>query len=510
MQITIILMMIFSIMSKILGFMRDIILSYFYGASITSDAYLVALTIPTFVFSFIGMGIKTNYIPMYSKIKQNNGRDEADKFTNNIINHVIIMITFILIASLVFTNFIVKLFVSGFEGEILKTTILFTRICILGAYFYIIGYIFIGYLQINKKFIVVALIGIPYNIIIIMSIIISNFHGIIWLPIGSVLADFVQFFILGIFTYKQMFRYKVFLDKDNKYIKNFIILSIPVIIGVSVNQVNLLVDRTIASSIAIGGISAMTYANRLNMFVQTIIVSVIVTVIYPEISKLAVNKKFEELKIIVTNTINSTSLLIIPISIVTMIFSKPIVKLLFDRGAFDNKDVLVTSNILAFYSIGMIAFSIREIISRVFYSLQDTKTPMINAIFSMVVNIVLNIILSRYLGLPGLAIATSISAIISTAILVYNLKNKMELFNIKDVLKTILKIILSSIIMGIVSNRLYLYFLGYISYKLALVLAIILGGIIYLTLIFFMKIEEINILKNMINKCFNKSKINQI
>lgn len=494
MKKTVLLLMLIAVCSKLLGFARDIILSYYYGASGISDAYIISITIPTIIFSFIGTGIATSYIPIYSSIIKEKGSLAADRFTNNIINIIIILCTFILIISLIFTTPIVKLFASGFQGSTLDLAIDFTRIGIVGVYFYGLIYIFNGYLQLKDNYLGPALRGIPLNLCIIASVILSANYGTSILAIGSVVAVIVQLFFLIPLAYKKGFKYNIVLDFKDEHVKKMIFLSIPVIIGVSVNQINVLVDRTIASQIALGGISALTYATRLTQFIQGIFVESIATVLYPKISKMASEKNWDSLKKHLLEAICGINLLVIPSIVGTMIFSEPIVKLLFGRGAFNTHDALMTSNALFYFSLGMIGFGLREVLARAFYAMHDTKTPLINAAIALVINIILNIVLSKYMGLGGLALATSISSIICTALLFTSLRKKMGSLKIGSAFYSILKIIAVSLIMGIVSKIAYnLLILSFIPIT-ALFIAILVALIIYLSLISFMKINEVNII----------------
>ena len=163
-----------TILSKILGFGREIALSYFYGASSITDSYLVSLTIPGVIFSFIGAGIGTGFIPMYSRIKHKQGSDSARIFTNNLINVVLCFSTIIILAGLVFTKPLVRLFAPGFSGEALAISIRFTRISIFAIYFTGLIGIFSGYLQLYESYLVPNLIGFPLNFIIILSLVVRG------------------------------------------------------------------------------------------------------------------------------------------------------------------------------------------------------------------------------------------------------------------------------------------------------------------------------------------------
>jgi putative peptidoglycan lipid II flippase len=173
---------------------------------------------------------------------------------------------------------------------------------------------------------------------------------------------------------------------------------------------------------------------------------------------------------------------------------------LFGRGAFDNTAINMTSNALFFYSIGMIGFSLRDILSRAFYSLQDTKTPMINAAIGMVLNIVLNLILSQFLGIGGLALATSIAAIFTTALLFISLRKKIGPFGMKQISISFLKILFASSIMGFLAKLSFNYLTASLSQNVSLLLAIGVGAVSYFVIIYFMKIEDVDVLVRAIKK----------
>ncbi len=491
MKKTAIIIMIITIASKFLGFLREITLSYFYGASAISDAYLIALTIPSVIFAFIGTGISTSYIPLYSNIVQEKGVPRADLFTNNIINFVIVICTIVVFLGLIFTVPLVKIFASGFTGDTLELAVFFTRIMLFGIYFTGVIYIFNGYLQIKNNYIVPALIGFPFNLLTIISIALSSNFNVVYLAIGSLFATASQLILLIPFIYKKGFCYRIILDRHDEYIKKLLLLIIPIIFSVSVGQINVLVDRTLASRIVEGGISALNYANKLNLFVHGIIVISIVTVMYPLISKMAAEKNFAGLKRALSQAISGINLLVIPATVGAMIFAEPIVRMLFGRGAFDEQAIMLTSVALFFYALGMVGIGLREVLSRAFYSLRDTKTPMYNATIAVTLNIVLNIILSRFIGLGGLALATSISALFCTFLLFISLRKKIGPFGLLEITRSFVKIVVASLVMGLLAKWVYEVLLLYLSANISLLLAIAIGAGIYFVLIYFMKIKEV-------------------
>jgi len=492
MKKTAIIIMIITVISKVFGFFRELVLSYFYGASAISDAYLISLTIPAVIFSFVGTGLSTGFIPMFSQIREKHGDSEANKFTSNIINILLLISTVLVVVGLIFTEPIVKLFASGFKGQTLAMAIRFTKLSLVGIYFTGTTYIYSAYLQLNNRFLTPALIGVPYNIIIIIAIAISANQDPLFLILGSVLATASQLFILIPSIKRSEYRHIFKINFKDEHLKNLMIIALPVIIGVSVNQINTLVDRTIASGLVVGGISALNYASRLNGFVQGLIVTPVATVLYPSISKMAANDNIKGLKAAINEAINSIGILIMPITVGAMLFAEPIVKLLFGRGAFDANAITLTTSALVFYSIGMIGFGLRDILSRAFYSQQDTKTPMINGSIAVIINIVLNIILSKYIGIGGLALATSISAIFSTVLLFVNLRKKIGALGLKKTAITFAKLTFASIAMGVIAWFIYRILLIKTIEEIALIVAIIIGAAAYFGIILTLKIDEVD------------------
>lgn len=498
-------LMIATMIAKILGFGRELVLASAYGASAYSDAYLTAMNIPWVILTIIGSAIGTVFIPIYNEVESKLGIKGAQKFTNNVFNIIAIFCIVLTLLGLIFTDSIIKIFAIGFKGEIFNTTVNFTRIIMLGTLFNGLGYLLIAYLQLKKVFVVLGLITIPRNIIIIVSIIISLKYNPYIMIIGSLFAFIIEFLIQLYILSKKGYKYDIYINVKDEYIKKAIWLMSPVIIGVAVNQINTMIDRTLASTLVEGSISALNYANKLNGFVMGLFITSIGTVIYPTLAKLSSDQNSKEFTRSIIKSINSVILLVIPISVGAIALATPIVKLLFERGEFDSRATSMTVIALIMYSFGMVAFGLRDILGKVFYSLQDTKTPMINGILAMIMNIILNIILVRYLGIAGLSLATSISAIICIFLLFNSLNKKIGYFGQDMIIKTTLKSIVSALIMGVVTYFGYdlissILGNGFIYEVISLFASILLGAIVYGTLVIVLKVEEVNIIMYMINK----------
>ena len=500
-----------TLVAKVLGFGRELALASAYGASSVSDAFLVAMNIPAVIFTAIGTSLSTAFIPLYCDINTKNGKKASIKFTNNVFNIVVLICLVLSLIGAIFTPQIVKLFAVGFEGETFKLAVYYTRVMILGLSFLGMSYIMMAYLQVKENFIIPGIMSVPFNIMIILSILLSVKISPALLPFGSLIGLLFQFLIQYPFARKEGYRYKSYIDLKDEHLKRMIWLIAPVLIGVAVTQINTMVDRTIASTLVEGSISALNYATKLNQFVMGMFIVSISSVVYPMLSKLSSENNKEKFNKSIITSINTVVLLVIPVSIGAIILANPIVKLLFQRGEFDARATQMTAVALTFYSIGMIGYGLRDILGKVFYSLQDTRTPMVNGVIAMILNIVLNILFVKFtnMQLAGLAFATSISALVTIALLFISLRRKIGNFGGKSIALGMIKSLISGLVMAVVTLIVYntvanMIGSGFIKEAITLAVSVGVGAIVYCICIVILKVDEVNIILNKVKEKINR------
>lgn len=494
------ILMMATLLSKVLGFSRDLALSSTYGAGVVSDAYLMALSIPTILFigSFC-VAIQNTFMPLFTETDKDKGRKESLKFTSNVINLIMLISIVVIGIGLVFTEPLVKIFAMGFEGERLALTVQFTKIMLLSIGVVCITYVVKAYLEIHDNFLITGLMPLPYNIAIIASILLSKKLGLNTLAYGTVIAFLAQFLFLIPFAKKKGFKYVPKINLKDDKVKKMALLIVPVLIGASVGQLNSMIDKNLASTLAEGSISAINYAYKLNIFVMGMFVASITSVIYPLFARLTSDKNMNKLKETLSISVNSVILIIVPVSVGAFILAEPIIKLLFERGEFTSKDTIITAQVLACYAVGMLASGIRDILVRVYYSLQDTKTPMKNSLLCVLFNVVFNLLLIKYLKAPGLALASSISAILAVAFLTFNLRKKIGRLNGKSMLITFAKTSISGLVMAMVVLFVYSA-VSAISGTLALVVSILVGAIVYGIMVFVLKVDACDYVLSVVKK----------
>ena len=502
-------LMVATIIAKILGFGRELVLAAGYGTSIYSDAYVTAMNIPQVIFAIIGSTLATVLIPMYMEVHSEEGEKASLKFINNVFNLVILACIVLSVLGFVFTKQIVNVFAVGYEGEALQVAINFTRITILGIVFTGLSYVMTSYLQIKNDFIMPGLSSVPKNIIIIVATLLSIKHGPYLMIWGTLIGMASEFIFQLPYAIKKGYRYVPVIDIKDKYIKKMAWLIMPVLIGVAVNQVNTLVDRTLASTLPVGTVSALNYSNKLTSFVIAIFITSISSVIYPMLSQLSSENNQERFTASVIKSINCVIILVLPITVGTIVLALPIVRVLFERGAFDANGTYLTALALAMYSIGMVAYGLRDVLGKIFYSLQDTKTPMINGVIAMGVNMVMDVVFIQFWGLAGLTLATSLSSIACIMLLFRSLKKKMGYFGQDKIMKATLKSLAASLVMGVVSYYSYHYMMRFTSTGgerefVVLMIAVILSAGVYGGLVILFRVDEIRIVTDVIKNRLKK------
>lgn len=501
--------MIATMLSKMLGFFREVVLASFYGTGAYADIFVLTLNIPGLIIAIVGSAIATIYVPLYFETKEKDGNEAALKFTNNMINIVFVLALIVAILGLVFTEEFVKIFAVGFEGEKFTAAVMFTKIMISGVIFLALSKILSSYLQVNDSFTIPGLIGIPYNILIIGAIAISTKTNVNIMAIGALLGMASQMLFQLPFALKKGYKYKPYINLKEENIRNMIILMLPMLIGVAIGQINTAVDKALATTLGDGPLSALNYANKLNDFVMALFVTSIVTVIYPKLAKMINADKKEDFIDTIVKSSNCILLLVLPITVGAIVLAEPIVKILFQRGAFDAESTNMTYNALRLYSLGLAAMGVRDVITRVFYSLSDTKTPMINASIALIMNIILNLILIKPLGYKGLAISTSIASIVTVLLLFKSLKKRTGYFGGDKILKTGIKSLISSLIMGMCTIFAYknMYLIlgaGMINELISLAISVIVSVLVYFILITVLKVEEMKLVLDLVNQAKKK------
>lgn len=503
---SIFIIILFGIGSKLLGFIREMLIAAKFGSGTETDTYFVAITaISLFTYMF-SLSLNTTIVPIMSDIEKIEGKDGKKKRINNILNVVLFISILIVIFGIVCSPLIIKLAAHGFSGEQFNLAVRLMRIGMPVIIFSGILGVYKGYLESESMFTETASTQFPFNFTFIFYLLfLSAFFGIKGLMVTNVIAVISQILIQILGIRKTGYKYKFILDFSDPYIKKILHMVLPVLISVGVSDISKIIDKSLASTLVDGSISALNYSDRLNSLILVIFISAITTVLFPILSKEATKEKLDDFKRLVKNGINIIMIITIPATVGIIILSKPIVSLAFERGAFDNNATQMTAQALIFYSLGLVGMALRSFLEISYYSIQDTRTPMLNGILSVMIDVVFNLILIGPMGHRGLALSTSIGATVATGLLLRNLIKKIGNFDVISIIKSGFKSLFSSAIMGLVVYFAYYTLLGLSSGNTLvelgiMILSIGLGITIYFAILYLLKVDEIGWFMAMIKK----------
>ena len=487
---TTLILMIITVISKIFGFVRESVMAAYIGAGELKSIYTTAMTIPNVLTWIVATGIISSYIPIYNRVENEKGLEEADKFTSNLINIFLIygLVAFIIV--FIFARPLSKLFSPDLVGEQLELATNFTRIIIFAIFAFLYSSIIRGYLNIKGNFIDPAITGFILNIFIVGSTILAaKTENPYVLIIGALIANIVQYIRYPFVSKKLGYKHRIFIDFKSPYVKNFMILFVPIMISSAVDQLSLLIDNSMASAFfGVASISKIFYAKTMLSFIMGVVTLSVTTVTFPAIAKAGQNNDIKELKEKTSSAIVFSMLLVIPATLGMMTLSHPIIKIAFERNAFISNDTNIVASLLIAYAPYIIFTSIIKILSNSFYSVGDSKTPVIIVLIQQLINILLNVLLVNFFGVDGIGYATSISTLLCSVLLVLQFYNKLGKLDSENNIITILKILLASILMCILAK--FIFEILYFNLILSLLFSVTISGIMYLLLIKLMKVDE--------------------
>lgn len=493
------IVMIMAVISRFIGFFRDILIANNFGASSYTDAYKTATSIPETIFMIVGLAISTSFLPMLSKVKVKKGTDEMHKFANNIINILVVMSFVIFIVASFFPEEIVKLLASGLDEETLKLASELARISLLNIIFLTINACFTALLQVHEDFVVPSILGLFFNLPIIIYLLLFKSYNVHGLMIANVIGNFFRVAVQVPSLRSHGYRYKFFINFKDEKVKAILILIIPVVIGAGANSLNMIVDKRIASSLGEGAITTLDNAQLLITFINTIITTSISTVVYPILANRKNEGKNKEFLDILSKSIVFLAILLIPISMGVILFKEEIITIVYKRGMYSESAVSLTVMALTGYAIGIFFTGVRDILNSILFSMGKTKITAKNGVIGVIINIALSLTLSKKFGILGITISSSIAMMVTSILLLINITKLVGEFKVKPLMLKLIKIVISSAIMSLVII-LTKGFIASMPIILFVIVGTIIGIITYFIMTLILKIEEVkevvNLLKN--------------
>lgn len=412
-------MAIITVLSKLFGLLRDILVASAYGTSTEAIAYSTASNLPITVFEFVIGGVITAaFIPVFNELLVKKTKADAFAYANSYINLILLISVAVALIGIVFAPTLVNWLAPDLSDEATLLAAKLTRILFPMVIFTGLAFSFVGILQSFGEFKIPALISLISNCIMVAYLMsINRYFGIVGLAVAMLIGWSSQVFIQIPKLRSVGYRYAFQLDLSSPYIRKSMSNALPILLSSWTQPICNVINTRFASGIESGrAITALSYANKLYTVIVGIFTFVATNLLFPYFSKSTASGDTEGSKSLLRSSIKVLVFVIAPIAAGLIVLSKPFIALVYQRNEFTEADTLLTADAMRCYAIGMIFLAVNEVITKMFFASDKAKIPMITSIISMTVNIVIVTLLANTLGVGGIALASGIAVLVSCII----------------------------------------------------------------------------------------------
>lgn len=437
--------------SKLLGFGRDAVFAAVFGAGREIDAFLVAQSVPNIAITLLSSAVATASIPVLTGLIANSQHERAARTFGALITLSTSVVAVACLGMALIAEELVALLAPGFDQPQIEFTAHLTRILLAAGAFVAATSLLSAFLQAHGRFALTALVGIPFNLVMIAAaLVFGDSGGVASIAVGFVIGSALRVLVLLPGLRSLDLRWRPILGRDDEHLRSVLRLVPALVVGYAIADVNGLVDRLVGSQQETGTISALNYAYRLVRLPYALIVVALVQALYPSFGGAVATEDRARFGELVTKGLQVMTIALAPVSVLLFVLREPVIDFVYGRGSFDESDTALTSAALAGYSFGLITLALREVVSRGLFSLRDTRTPTLIALIGMVANGIGDIVLGRALGAFGLALTTTLSFSLIFFLTARALGRRAE-FPWDRWWATVVRVVPSSLLLGLVS-----------------------------------------------------------
>ncbi|MCD6486557.1 MAG: murein biosynthesis integral membrane protein MurJ [Syntrophobacterales bacterium] len=443
-----------TLLSRVFGFIRDMVIAGFFGAGLATDAFFVAFRIPNLLRRLFAEGSLTiAFIPVFTGYLKRSKR-QAVEFAGIAFTLLSIVLALVSVAGILLSPWIIRIMAPGFADipDKYALTVFLTRLMFPYIFFISLVALCMGILNSFRHFAAPALAPVILNICMIASaFLLRDFfrEPVISLAVGVMVGGILQLALQIPFLLKVGARLKPNFHFDHPGIKKIGILMLPAVFGAAVYQTSIFINTILASLLPEGSVSYLYYADRVVQLPLGVFAMAVGTASLPSFSEQVAEGRYEELKDTISFSLRLILFVTIPAMIALIVLRVPIISVLFQRGKFDAAATLFTAQALLYYAVGLWAFSCIRVVVSAFYAMQDTRTPVKIAVAALLVNVIMGIILMFPMKHNGLALATSISSAVNIVALAVILRRKVGKFLDRSFWTSVFRTTLASVVMGL-------------------------------------------------------------
>ena len=440
-----------AVASRILGWVRLVVIGSQFGASDQLDAYFAAFLIPDAIFQLVVAGaLFTALVPVFVSYRARDQDDEAWRVASSVVNILVLALAGVAVVVAIFAPALVPVVAPGFDAPTTDLTVRLTRIMLLSPIFIGLGAVVTGILNTYDRWAVPAMAPLVYNLsIIFAAIFIAPILGVEALAVGVAVGSLLHLAIQLPSLAAVGQRYDLTLGLRHPGVRRVALLTAPRTLGLAAGQINLIVSTVLASGLAEGSVAAYNYAFQLSMIPAGVVGVSIAVALFPTLSRDAALGRLSEIRRQVAGSLRVIVFIALPITAIMIVLAEPITGVFFQYGLFDARAASRTAGALLFFAIGLAANSAVHVLVRAFYAMHDTRTPVLWAILAVVVNVPLMVWLVGPMGIGGLALALSITATAEAIGLVWALRNRIHSIEGASILRSVLRAGVAAVAAGL-------------------------------------------------------------
>lgn len=444
-----------TMLSRIFGFVRDMVVAAIFGAGIATDAFFVAFRIPNLLRRLLGEGSLTAaFIPVFTEELKTKSRESALELAGIAFTLFSILGVLISLVGVLLSPLFVSLMAPGFlkSPDQFELTVFLTRLMFPYTFFVFLVALCMGILNSLRHFAAPALSPVVLNLAMILTALLFHRHfqqPITVLAIGVLLGGVLQLALQWPFLIKMGVRLKPNFHFRHPGMEKIGLLLLPTLVGSGIYQINIFIGTILASLLPRGSVSFLYYADRLVELPLGVFAIAVGTASLPSFAAQVARGRYEDFKRTLSFSLSLILFIALPATVALIMLREPIISVLFQRGVFDAHSTLMTAQALLYYTLGLWAFSVIRVVNSAFFSLQDRKSPLKAAFVSLVVNGVLSILLMFPLQHGGLALATSAASAVNVVMLSFVLRRKIGAFLDRKFYASLGKTLAASAMMGI-------------------------------------------------------------
>ncbi len=456
--------------SRVLGLVREQVVAFLFGAGHAVDAFNVAFRIPNLLRDLFAEGaMSAAFVPTFTRYVVLKGRDSAWRLASSVINALILSTLVVVAIGVVFAPALVRLFAEDYAkvpGK-LELTISLTRIMFPFLTLVAVAAALMGMLNSLGRFFIPALSPAMFNI----ATIACALTLIPWMPrlglsaigaiaIGTLVGGLGQVSIQWPALKTEGYRYQPVLDLRDEGLRRIFVLMGPGLVGLAAVQINLFVNTVLATGQGEGAVSWLNYAFRLMYMPIGLFGVSVATAALPAVSRQAARRELDGMRQTLSSALRLMLMLTVPAAAGLIALAQPIVALLFEHGRFTSADTHATAGALVFYSLGLVGYSAVKLAVPTFYTLNDSRTPVLVSAATVLVNVVLNIALVGVMGYRGLALGTGVAALVNAGLLLFLLRRRLDGLDGRRVAVAFAKILVASTVMALAARWTMVWMIG--------------------------------------------------